>query len=108
MKVIPNNGLIDVPLTQFTETNKLVILRNFDKLDFDIAVVKLGENQYKALEMQCTHVPNNHLVATDSGFHCNTHGSSFSFDGQVVESPAQRPMKEFPIEINNHTIQIKL
>lgn len=108
LKVIPEKGFIQVPLTHFTETNKLVLLKNYDALDFDIAVVQLEGNKYKAFEMQCTHVANNPLVATKSGFFCNTHGSAFGFDGQVTKSPAKRALKEYPLEITSEILKIKI
>ncbi|WP_343747881.1 Rieske (2Fe-2S) protein [Fluviicola sp.] len=108
LKVTPEQGFLNVPLSHFTETNKLVLLKNYEALDFDIAVVQLAGNQYKAFQMQCTHVANNPLVATKNGFFCNTHGSAFGFDGQVTNSPAKRPLKEYQLEITSEIIKVKL
>ena len=46
-----------VPFTAFVEEAKMVILKN-KELPFNIALVKLGEGVFKALEMRCTHQTN--------------------------------------------------
>lgn len=104
----PENGIVSVPREKFTETNKLVIVKNFDYLDFDIAVVQYEDNSFKAFEMQCTHQPNYALTATKDGFFCSAHGSVFGYDGQVKTKPAKKPMKEYPVEITSQILKIKI
>lgn len=108
LKTYPENGVVKLNKSKFTEENHVVILKNFDMLNFDIAVVKFDDNTYKAIEMQCTHVPGNHLIATNSGFHCNTHGSAFNLKGEVTHEPASRELKEYPLEISSETIIIHI
>lgn len=108
IQVVPSNGIITVPTSKFTEDNKVVVLKNFDKLNFDVAVVKFDEKTYRAFELQCTHVPGNPLVATETGFYCNNHGSAFNLDGKVKRSPASRELREYPLKIYSGIIQIKV
>jgi len=109
LKITPNEGKIVFSIDKFTDENKMIILKNFDALDFDIAVVKYDNSFYKAFELQCTHQPNVRLAATDTGFVCHEHGSRFNLNGQVTQAPARKPLKEFNLElINQHTIKITL
>lgn len=99
-------GGIDVPKVNFTPENQIVIIKNAP-FEFDIAVVKLGEDNYKAFEMQCTHQANS-LVPTKSGFYCNAHGSSFSLEGKVKNAPANRDLKQYPVEIASDKVTVKV
>lgn len=96
------NGLLELPLTQFAE-NTSVIVRNSD-LDFDILVLKEGTT-YRALYMKCTHeaAP---LTATNKGLFCSMHGSSFDLNGQVTKEPATKPLAKFETTISNQSILI--
>lgn len=97
-------GKIQVPISKFTAENNLVIVKNPEQ-EFDIALIKIKDEQYKAFELQCTH-QSNPVIPTKTGFFCNAHGSSFSFEGQVLKPPAQKNLKEFPIEIDDQSINI--
>jgi len=109
LKIIPDNGTIIVPIDKFTNENKLVVLKNFDALDFDIAVVQYEDLSFKAFELQCTHQPHVRLATTSTGFVCHEHGSRFDLYGQVTQAPARKALKEFTLElINQHTIKITL
>ena len=108
LKLKPIDGNVSVPRDQFTKDNNIVIIKNFDHLDFDIAVIQYAEDTFKAFELQCTHQPNYALTATKEGFFCSAHGSLFDFNGQVKKAPAKKPMKEYPIEITNQIIKITI
>jgi Rieske Fe-S protein len=105
-KSVIENGKIVVQRSVFSVENKLVVLRN-PSLEFDIAVVWLETDVYKAFELQCTHQANA-LLPTKSGFFCSAHGSSFSFDGKVKNEPALRDLKEYPIQMNSEQLIIQL
>lgn len=106
LKSLIDDGKIVVQRSAFSTENKLVILRN-SSLEFDIAVVWLGPDLYKAFELQCTHQANP-LVPTKSGFFCSAHGSSFTFDGKVKNEPALRDLKEYPIQLDSDKLVIQL
>jgi len=109
LKVYPTEGTIMLPCDQFNDQNTTIILKNFDALNFDIAVVQYPDKTFKAFELQCTHQPNNRLIATQEGFICHAHGSQFDKNGQVKKAPAKKALKEFKLElINNKTIKITL
>lgn len=99
-------GTVQVPLTNFTPESNLVIVRN-NNFDYDIAVVKYPDGNYKAFELQCTHRANP-LVATKNGFFCNLHGSRYALDGTVTQPPADRSLKEYNVQLSPDKITIKI
>lgn len=106
IQAVKENNSFFIPYTAFVEDSKLVIIKN-NELAFNIAVVKLTETSYKALEMRCTH-QTNALVATKNSFVCTLHGSTFDLTGKVITSPASSNLKEFKIEQNNEGIHVFL
>lgn len=106
VKTNVSKGPIGILRSSFTEENKLVIVKN-EAQEFDIAVVQLGTEVFKAFELQCTH-QSNPVIPTKNGFFCNAHGSSFTFDGKVNKPPAQRNLKEYKLEITQDQINILL
>jgi Rieske Fe-S protein len=101
-----SEGSISVPASSFTEGNNLVIVRNND-LDFDIALVKYADNSYRSFLLECTH-RSNPLVATQTGFTCNLHGSSFDLKGAVTKPPATSALKEYPVQASSEILKIKI
>jgi len=99
-------GDIQVARILFTAENKLVLIRNASS-EFDIAVVQLAENSFKAFEMQCSHQANP-LVATRTGFFCNAHGSSFTLDGQVKNPPATASLREYSCRFDRDSVIVTL
>ncbi len=99
-------GSIQLPVNQFTEENNLVIVKN-QSLEFEIAVVKYSNEKFRAFELQCTHrtYP---LIATNSGFVCNQHGSRYDLEGKVTQAPAEKNLKEYSIQSNGEILNIKI
>jgi nitrite reductase/ring-hydroxylating ferredoxin subunit len=100
------SGDVQVAKLLFTEENKLVLIRNASS-EFDIAVVQLGADSYKAFEMQCSHQANP-LVATRTGFFCNAHGSSFTLDGKVKNPPATGNLREYRVSVTSDFVLVTL
>jgi len=101
-----NNKTIAVPLTSFTEGEKIKIIRA-RQLTYDILLVVGKNKEYHALEMRCTHA-DNILSASKDGLYCNFHGSAFNLRGEVVNGPALRPLKSFRTSEENNHITIYL
>ena len=99
-----NDGKILIPTSNFIENSKVVIVKH-NSLEYDIALVKGANNTYRAFELKCTH-QDNALVATNSGFQCNLHGSTFTLDGKVNTAPATRPLKEYSTSLANEVVTI--
>lgn len=99
-------GTVAVAMTDFAENNNLVVVKN-ESWDYDMALVKYPEGNYKAFRLQCTHLPNP-LVATKTGFFCNVHGSRYAIDGKVTQSPATTNLIEYQIQVSTDKITIKI
>ena len=106
VKTNVSKGSIGIERSSFTEEDKIVIIKN-EAQEFDIAVVQLGTDVFKAFELQCTH-QSNPVIPTKNGFFCNAHGSSFSFEGKVNKPPAQRNLNEYKLEISQDKINLIL
>jgi len=96
---------VDVPLTNFAESN-LVIVRDV-QVPYDILLVKKSELEYAAIYMKCTH-RENPVTATKSGLFCSEHGSSFDLDGKVTKEPATESLKKFKTELVDNQVSIDL
>jgi Rieske Fe-S protein len=101
-----SNGKISVAKNKFVEGTSLLILKH-PSLEYNIALVKSGENSFRAFELKCTHQDNS-LVATNSGFHCSLHGSSYSTEGKVSNGPATTNLKEYSTSVVNENVEISL
>lgn len=101
-----NNGKINLAKNKFIEGNSLLVLKH-PSLEYNIAVVKSGENSFRAFELKCTHQDNS-LIATNSGFHCSLHGSSYSTDGKVNNGPATTNLKEYITKVADENVEITL
>lgn len=106
IKTDVKSGDIQVARKLFTVENKLVLIRNASS-EFDIAVVQLAEDRFRAFEMQCSHQANP-LVATRTGFFCNAHGSSFTLEGKVKNPPATASLREYPCRLDADVVTVTL
>ncbi len=99
------NNTVEVPLSLFdTEAFQLI---SPNKFAYDIAVQKGKDSNYKALLLSCTHY-DNQLTVTGNGFTCSAHGSRFDKEGNVINGPAQRPLKQLSTAIVNNILLIQL
>jgi cytochrome b6-f complex iron-sulfur subunit len=88
------------------------VLRQFvalkiEKVSFPIVLYRMSDDAYSALYLKCTHQgcevrPNDQLLA------CPCHGSEFDRQGKVLEGPAEKPLKKFPVETDAENIYITL
>lgn len=85
---------------------QFVIVRN-DALQYPICVYRIGENEYKALWMQCTH-QGTELQASGDRLQCPAHGSEFDNTGAVKTGPAAKSLRSFPVTVSNNQIFIDL
>ena len=104
-KAEPVNNMLEIPLQLFEKGNmQLVRPKGWQ---YDIAVQKHEDGTYAALLLQCTHM-DNQLNVAQNGFACSLHGSRFNKDGNVLNGPAEIPLKKFPVTISNNNIIIKI
>ena len=77
------------------------------ELAYPICVQKVGEENYTALLMTCTH-RGCELNYGGGIYSCPCHGSEFSKTGEVLEGPADKDLKSFKTETDNEHIYILL
>ena len=70
-------------------------------------LARLKDGGFLALSRTCTHlgctVP---WVAKEMKFACPCHASAFDITGDVVNSPAPRPLDIYPIVIENNVVKV--
>ena len=66
----------------------------------------LENGDYSAVLLQCTH-RGCELRPTGGELHCPCHGSVFSKTGEVLESPAERPLRQFRVSVDDQNIYIQ-
>lgn len=103
--VVKKSEFIEIKKDQQTMRNAVVA--KYEKLAFPIAVFRLGEDQYSAVYLECTHQGNevqphgNYLV-------CEGHGSEFDNKGNVTQGPAEDPLRTFIVKTDKENIYIAL
>ena len=70
-------------------------------------LARLEDGGFLALSRKCTHlgctVP---WVEKEMKFACPCHGSAFDITGEVINSPAPRPLDIYPIFIENNVVKV--
>lgn len=104
---------IVVPLKDFeiskggqVSFRKYVVIHN-EQLQYPICIYRFSESEYTALLMRCTH-QGSELTAYGDKLVCAAHGSEFDNRGAVASSPADKPLRSFPIRIDSHQLKISL
>ncbi len=85
---------------------KYVMIQN-EQLQFPICVYRLSEQEYTAINLQCSHQGAELQVFGDK-LVCPAHGSEFSNKGLVENGPATQNLRTFPVQLNGHTLKILL
>jgi len=71
----------------------------------NIMVKKLGEKNYVALPLKCTHKGGKLNVKGDQ-LVCVLHGANFDHAGKVKKGPAKRDLVSFPVTVKNENVTI--
>lgn len=72
-----------------------------------VFVSKNEQGNYEAVLMICTH-KRCELRATSRLLICPCHGSEFSFDGEVLEPPAQKPLPSYKVTTKDEYLEIEI
>jgi Rieske Fe-S protein len=83
-----------------------IIVRN-EALTYPICIYRFGDTEYSAVWMQCTH-QGTELQAAGDYLHCPAHGSEFTNKGLVLNGPADRNLRSFPVTIVNNELFVDL
>jgi Rieske Fe-S protein len=105
IKTSSSNNLVNIPLTEFATANfKMVRVSNYD---YDLAVQKLEDGNFRVLVMECTHA-GQPLTKTGNTYYCTMHGTQYANDGKVIKGPAERDMKRLHATTDNNSLIIHL
>lgn len=83
-----------------------IIVRH-EALQYPVCLYRFSETEYSALWMQCTHQGTELLVSGDY-LQCPSHGSEFSNKGKLVNGPADRDLRSFPVSLAGNQLFIDL
>ena len=86
---------------------KKYLVVQHERLLFPICVYRLGENNYSAVHMKCSHQGAELQVFGDK-LQCPAHGSEFSNHGKVLNAPADTDLRTFAVKTENNNIKIIL
>lgn len=75
--------------------------------DFPICVVQKSAVDFTASLMKCTHLKCT-VAVKDAGFVCPCHGARFTFDGEVIDGPAQVNLVTYPVRVEGAQLVITL
>ena len=85
---------IRIPKAEFGKKRFLIIKPA--GLRTSVLLSKLSENNFSALLMECTHKQCT-VNPTGEKLICPCHGSEFDLEGNVVKSPAEKPLTSFKV-----------
>jgi cytochrome b6-f complex iron-sulfur subunit len=96
---------IEVKKSEFLE-HKFVLVRTI-KFEEAIYLVKLGEEEYSAVLLHCTHKGCEVDPAGDY-LVCPCHGSEYTNTGKVVGGPAERDLQRFKVNMDGGNVYIQV
>lgn len=83
------------------------IIVGHENLQHPVCVYRLGETEYTALWMRCTHQGAELQVSGDH-LQCAAHGSEFNNRGAVTNGPAAGNLRSFPVTLSNNELFIDM
>lgn len=85
--------------------HKFVVIRT-KELPAPVYLAKLGEDNYSALLMECTH-KQCEVNPVGNLLHCPCHGSEFTNTGKVLNPPAEKDLTKFKVTFDQENIYIQ-
>ena len=74
-----------------------------------VVVIRDAAGALIALSMECTHWGSDVRYRPDEGrLVCPSHGSAFDLQGQVVDGPADEPLRRYPVAERDGVIEVTL
>jgi len=94
-----------IPVSLMKKKNNLLV--SSKHVMEKILVVRGKDGNYHSLLMKCTH-KGAELTKSGDKLVCPSHGSTFDFDGNVMNKPAKTELKRFPVTSNANEIIVHL
>lgn len=85
---------------------KYIVIQN-SALNYPICIYRFSENEFTALNLQCTHQGAELQVFGDK-IVCPAHGSEFNSKGNVESGPALKQLRSFTIKIEKTQLKLSL
>lgn len=73
-----------------------------------VMVIRIDATTFRALSNVCTHAGCGIYQYTNERLRCQCHGSEFDNRGKNLVGPAQDPLREFPVAMNDGVLVINL
>lgn len=106
-KLVENGLLVDPAEFSSKGGPRSYLIVRHEDLQYPICVYRLGEQEYSALLMKCTHQGAELQVAGDQ-LVCPAHGSEFDKRGKLMQAPASSDLRSFPVTVLNNQLFIDL
>ena len=103
--IVPVSSFEIEKMTTITYPKYIVV--QHEQLKYPICVYRISDSDYSALYLQCTHQGNELTVYGDKMV-CSAHGSEFDQRGNVTQPPADKPLRSFPVVVENNHVHISL
>jgi cytochrome b6-f complex iron-sulfur subunit len=105
--VVPRSeaGRLVVALSELAATGD--VLLQAPGMQRPVYLRRLGSGEFVALLLRCTHAGCQPEPAGDR-LTCPCHGSEFSFDGNVLQGPAERALTRYPVELRGDDVAVRL
>ncbi|MSR81511.1 MAG: Rieske (2Fe-2S) protein [Candidatus Latescibacteria bacterium] len=102
-------GRVLVPLAELPAefSEKGYALVRAARLDDPILIHRTGTGEFRALSARCTHLGCQVWPARNALI-CPCHGSSFSWEGEVIRGPAQKPLPRYLVAVKEETLEITI
>jgi Rieske Fe-S protein len=104
-----DTGRIAIPLAKLPQLQQLrggVLLKIRGQA---VLLIRTAEDRVSALEPECTHKKCQVLYEREWGeIRCDCHGSKYNLQGVVLNPPATRNLRTFPVEMQGDRILLDL
>lgn len=100
--VVAANGEVRIPVTAapWVRGGQGTLAVAIEGREDKILVFRGADGALAAVDMTCTHRGCDVNYASASGrLECPCHGSKFAPTGAVIEGPAERPLRSYPVEV---------
>lgn len=96
-----NTETVTFDVSSLTADGQAVITNKTGSDTFRIMIVRVGEGDYRALSIRCTHESCEVPVPDSNGeIICPCHGSRYNIRGEVTNGPAAQNLKSYQLTYN--------
>lgn len=76
-------------------------------VDNGIIIGRISSTEFVAVSAACTHQGTTiNFQLNNKRFYCNSHGSAFDFNGNVIQGPASRALNKYNTSFSGNTLRV--